>query len=294
MLVAGRLARDDALVARAQAALAEHGSGFTVTASCGVVIVPEDAETVSFALNLADERMYADKASTGRSTRARAQTVLMQQSVLMQLLTEREPTLHDHVCDVGLLAVAIGRCFELDPEQLDELRRAAELHDLGKLAVPDQILHKPGPLSDSEWLLMRQHTIIGERILNAAPALRPVGRLVRSSHERWDGAGYPDRLAGAAIPLGSRIIAACDAYDAMVSERAYDAARPKDEALAELRRYAGTQFDPKVVEALCRHLEAPSLPEAAQPLLEEPQPLLEEAQPRVEEARARAYVRLRS
>jgi len=256
VLAAGRFPRDDAVVVEAQAALAEHGAGFTVTASCGVVIVPEDADTVSAALNLADERMYAEKANAGRSSRACAQTVLMQQSVLLQLLTEREPTLHDHVCDVGLLAVAMGQRFELDSEQLDELRRAAQLHDLGKLAIPDHILNKPGPLSDSEWHLMRQHTIIGERILNAAPALRPVARLVRSSHERWDGAGYPDRLTGEAIPLGSRIIAVCDAYDAMISERSYDAARSTDEAIAELRRHSGTQFDPEVVEALCRHLEA--------------------------------------
>ena len=258
VLLAGPFPRGDAVVAKAQAALAEHGSGFIVTASCGVVILPEDAKTVSVALNLADERMYADKADGGRSSRVRAQAILMQQSVLMQLLTEREPTLHEHVCDVGLLAVAIGRRFELNSEQLDELRRAAELHDLGKLAVPDQVLNKPGPLSDSEWCLMRQHTIIGERILSAAPALRPVARLVRSSHERWDGAGYPDRLAGEAIPLGSRIITACDAYDAMVSERPYDAARSSDEALAELRRHAGSQFDPEVVEAVCHHIEAQS------------------------------------
>jgi len=255
VLLDGRFHRDDAVVDRAQAALEEHGSGFIVTASCGVVILPEEANAVSTALNLADERMYADKSSGGRSSRAQAQTVLMQQSVLMQLLTEREPTLHDHVCDVGQLAVAIGQRFQLNSEQLDELRRAAELHDLGKLAVPDQILNKPAPLSDSEWGLMRQHTIIGERILNAAPALRPVARLVRSSHERWDGNGYPDRLAATAIPLGSRIIAACDAYDAMISNRPYDAARSPEEALAELRRHAGTQFDPDVVRAICEQLE---------------------------------------
>lgn len=243
------------MVVKAGAALVEHGAGFTVTASCGVVVVPEEADTVSAALNLADERMYAEKANAGESSRACAQSVLMQQSVLLQLLTEREPTLHDHVCDVGTLAVAVGRCFDLDSEQLDELRRAAQLHDLGKLAIPDHILNKPGPLSESEWRLMRQHTIVGERILNAAPALRPVARLVRSSHERWDGAGYPDRLAGEAISLGARIIAACDAYDAMISKRSYDAARPTDEAIAELRRNSETQFDPDVVEALCRHLE---------------------------------------
>ena len=258
VLLRGRFPRDHALVAGAQVALEEHGSGFIVTASCGAVIVPEEASSVSEALNLADERMYADKSSGGGSSRARAQTVLMQQSVLMQLLTERQPSLRDHVCDVGVLAMAIGRRFELNSEQLDELRRAAELHDLGKLAVPDQILNKPAPLNESEWRLMRQHTLIGERILNAAPALRPVARLVRSSHERWDGGGYPDGLAGDEIPLGSRIIAACDAFDAMVSERPYDAARTKDEALEELRRHAGTQFDRDVVDAICEHLEGPA------------------------------------
>ncbi len=257
VLLAGCLSREDDRVLEAQAALAERGSGFTVTASCGVVNLPRDADSVSAALNLADERMYADKSDAGRSSRTRAQTVLMQQSVLMQLLTEREPSLHDHVCDVGVLATAIGRRFELNSEQLDELRRAAELHDLGKLAVPDKVLYKPGPLDDSEWALMRQHTIIGERILNAAPALRPVARLVRSSHERWDGKGYPDALAGTDIPLGSRIISVCDAYDAMISERSYDSARAPEAAIAELQANAGTQFDAQVVEALCEHLKDP-------------------------------------
>ncbi|HEX3433351.1 MAG TPA: diguanylate cyclase [Solirubrobacteraceae bacterium] len=257
VLLSGELEREDDRIGSAQAALAERGKGFVVTASCGVVKLPRDTDNVSAALNLADERMYADKSDGGRS-RARAQTVLMQQSVLMQLLTEREPSLHDHVCDVGLLATEIGRRFALNSEQLDELRRAAELHDLGKLAVPDQILNKPGPLSDSEWALMRQHTVIGERILNAAPALRPVARLVRSSHERWDGNGYPDGLAAEEIPLGSRIIAACDAYDAIVSERAYDKARPPEAAIAELVAHAGRQFDPQVVEALRAHLQQPA------------------------------------
>jgi diguanylate cyclase (GGDEF)-like protein len=255
VLLKGALSREHVTMTSAQAALAEHGSGFIVTASCGAVTVPAEARTVTDALNLADERMYADKSDRGGSSRARAQTVLMQQSVLMQLLAEREPSLREHVCDVGQLAMAVGRHFELNSEELDELRRAAELHDLGKLAVPDQILNKAAPLSESEWCLMRQHTLIGERILNAAPALRPVARLVRSSHERWDGDGYPDALAGEEIPLGSRIIAACDAYDAMVSERPYDAARSPAEALEELRRNAGTQFDPQVIDAICEHLQ---------------------------------------
>jgi HD-GYP domain-containing protein (c-di-GMP phosphodiesterase class II) len=258
----GRLEREDTQTADSRAALSERGSGFAVTASCGVVVLPDEAGSVGAALNLADERMYADKAAAGRSTRAHVQSVTMQQQVLMQLLNEREPDLHQHVRDVGLLASAIGRTYDLDSEQLDELRRAAELHDLGKLAIPDRILDKPGPLSEAEWRLMRQHTIIGERILNAAPALRPVARLVRSSHERWDGSGYPDGLAGRAIPLGARIIAACDAYDAITSERAYHAARSSKEAMAELRRHAGTQLDPEVVERLCEALEHPEVARA--------------------------------
>jgi diguanylate cyclase (GGDEF)-like protein len=264
LLLHGSFQREDAKIASCRAALSERGSGFAVTASCGVVALPEDADSVGAALNLADERMYADKSSTGRSTRARAQSLTMQQQVLMQLLNEREPDLHQHVRDVGLLATAIGRSYDLDSEQLDELCRAAELHDLGKLAIPDRILDKPERLSEAEWRLMRQHTIIGERILGAAPALRPVARLVRSSHERWDGGGYPDGLSGRAIPLGSRIIAVCDAFDAITSERAYSAARSSKEALAELRRHAGSQFDPEVVERLCEVLERPQVDRASE------------------------------
>jgi HD-GYP domain-containing protein (c-di-GMP phosphodiesterase class II) len=137
----------------------------------------------------------------------------------------------------------------MEPEELDEVARAAELHDLGKIALPDTILDKPGPLSEAEWEFMRRHTIVAERILLAAPALRPVARLVRSSHERWDGSGYPDELAGEQIPLGARVVAVCDAFDAMISDRPYRQALSDEEALAELRACAGTQFDAEVVEA---------------------------------------------
>jgi HD-GYP domain-containing protein (c-di-GMP phosphodiesterase class II) len=168
--------------------------------------------------------------------------------LLMQVLREREPELEEHVDDVGLLALAVGRRLGLGVEALDEIARAAELHDVGKIAVPEAILRKPGPLDDAEWEVMRQHTIIGERILAAAPSLRPVGRLVRASHERWDGNGYPDGLAGERIPLGARIIAVCDAFDAMRQARPYAASLSEDEALAELHRCSGTQFDPWVVK----------------------------------------------
>ena len=169
--------------------------------------------------------------------------------MLLSTLREREPELHAHLNGVAELSVAVARRLGMLAEDLDEVSRAAELHDVGKIAIPEAILRKPGPLDDEEWSFMRRHTMIGERILSAAPALVPVARIVRSSHERWDGAGYPDGLAGDDIPIGARVVAVCDAYDAMVSDRPYRSARSPREALAELRRSAGTQFDPRVVDA---------------------------------------------
>ena len=126
---------------------------------------------------------------------------------------------------------------------------AAELHDIGKIAIPRSILDKPGPLDEDEWSFVRRHTLIGERITQSAPALSGVAALIRSSHERWDGRGYPDGLAGEQIPLGSQIVFVCDAYSAMTSERSYQSPMSEAEACAELRRHAGRQFSPAVVEA---------------------------------------------
>ena len=170
--------------------------------------------------------------------------------VLLAVLGEREPDLQRHMHDVAELARAVGTRLGLDAEDLDVVVRAAELHDIGKVAVPDAILHKPGPLDEADWSFIRQHTIIGERIVGAAEALRPVGRVVRASHERWDGGGYPDGLAGEAIPLGARIVFACDAWDAMTCDRGYRSALSAEEAADELRANAGTQFDADVVVAL--------------------------------------------
>ena len=139
-------------------------------------------------------------------------------------------------------------------DELDELSRAAQLHDLGKLAVPDEILRKPGPLDEREWEFIHQHTLVGERLLRASPAFRSVASVVRSSHERWDGTGYPDGLAGEDIPLASRIICASDAYVAMVSTRPYRLPLAPEDALVELERSSGTQFDPTVVRVLSAHV----------------------------------------
>ena len=140
--------------------------------------------------------------------------------MLLQALCEREPELHTHAHGVTELAVAVGHAFGLGETALDELRRAAMLHDIGKIAIPDEILLRPGPLENAEWALVRTHTVVGERIVGASPALRPVGRIVRSAHERWDGTGYPDELAGEDIPLAARIVCACDAFSAMTTPSA--------------------------------------------------------------------------
>jgi len=172
---------------------------------------------------------------------------------------ERHPDLEAHLQGVARLAVGVGRRLGLDDEALEQLRLAAELHDIGKVAIPDAIIGKPGALDEDEWTFIRRHTVIGERIVAAAPSLGAVAGLVRASHERWDGGGYPDGLAGEAIPVGARIVAVCDAYDAMRADRPYARARTAADAAAELRRCAGTQFDPAVVEAFVAELDAQAL-----------------------------------
>ncbi len=241
------LARRDAAGARrladaVRASLTETGEAFAVTSSAGMVSIPADAAAPSEVLQVADRRMYADKgrrsSSAGHQSRA----------VLLRILREREPAMHAHLVGVAELVLAVARELGMSGEELDELARAAELHDIGKIAIPEEILHKPGPLDPDEWAFVRRHTVIGERILGAAPALRPVARLVRSTHERWDGGGYPDGLSGDDIPLGSRIVAVCDAYEAMVNDRPYRPALSPELAVEELFINAGTQFDPKVVQ----------------------------------------------
>ena len=172
-------------------------------------------------------------------------------NVLLRVLREREPELDRHLRSVAQLAIELGQAIHLDAEQLDEVARAAELHDIGKIAVPDAILHKRAPLNSGEWEIMRNHPVIGERILSSAPAMTPVAKLVRSTHERWDGSGYPDGLAEDQIPLGSRLIAVCDAFVAMTEPRPWRTTLTFEAAASELQRCAGTQFDPALVASFC-------------------------------------------
>jgi diguanylate cyclase (GGDEF)-like protein len=232
----------EALVLRAHAALTDGGEGFSIDASYGWTLHAEPTSP-SHILKAADRGMYA------RKTLSRVSAGRQTTDVLLSALAERNEDLGNHVHDVRDLCDAVADQLDLWPEVKAPLLQAASLHDVGKVAIPDTILDKPGPLSEEEWEFMRRHTIIGERILSAAPALADAAALVRSSHERWDGWGYPDGLAEDAIPLGARIIAVCDAFDAMVSPRPYRTPISETEALRELIRCSGSQFDPAVVDA---------------------------------------------
>ena len=232
---------EEAFLEQTVIALSESGVGFEVTSSFGAVHLPQEASNWTEALRVADQRLYAQKRE--RSGRRDPH------EMLLQALFERSPGLRDHVGEVVHRAVSIGEAFGLPQEQLEELRLAARLHDVGKLAVPDDVLQKPGPLYPEEWAFIREHTVIGERILAASPGWLGVAAIVRATHERWDGTGYPDGLVGDAIPLASRIVAVCDAFSAMTSPRPYRLPIARDQALEELHAHAATQFDPDVVAA---------------------------------------------
>jgi two-component system cell cycle response regulator len=253
VLLRASAALDEELVRTSVSALSERGPGFSIGAAHGEVSIPTEGSEPATILQLADQRLYERKDQTREGS-----AVLQLRDVLLEAFRERYPDLQEHQRGVGVLALSVGRRLGLDGEELDVLARAAELHDVGKIAIPDAILAKPGPLDAEEWRFMRRHTVLGERILMAASALRPVARLVRSSHERFDGGGYPDSLRGTEIPLGARIIFACDAFDAMTSTRTYSRAISQAAAVAELNACAGTQFDPDVVMALIATLEQSS------------------------------------
>jgi HD-GYP domain-containing protein (c-di-GMP phosphodiesterase class II) len=231
------------VVAGAARALSERGEGFSISAASGAIALPAEATEADEALRLADQRMYARKQSSRVSAGEQSS------GVLLRALTERHPKLGVHVAGVAELSEALARKMTLSDKEIELARLTGGLHDVGKMAIPDEILEKPGPLTDDEWLFLRDHSKIGERILHGAPDLVNVAGLVRSSRERFDGTGYPDGLGGTDIPLISRIVCVCDAFDAMTSNRPFAAALTIEAALAELKRHAGTQFDPLAVAA---------------------------------------------
>ena len=235
------------LIDRACEALTERGEGFEIESSFGAVMLPDEATDASEALQVADERLYAQKHSRrGESDRTMA--------TLLEALSIREPELHAHLDGVSALAVETGRILGLRRDELDELARAAQLHDLGKLAVPDEILQKPGPLDEREWAFVRQHTIVGERILRASPALRSVAgdrSLVTRALGREGLSGRPRGRGDPARGADHR--PATPTTRCVSSARTAQALTP-EEALNELMRLAGTEFDPTVVRVLVAHV----------------------------------------
>jgi diguanylate cyclase (GGDEF)-like protein len=224
----------------AERALAAENAGFRISSSFGGVLLGYETKDAAEALRLADERL-----TRHRRSRQRVYAV----DSLAQALVER-PIGEALRGGVESLAVAVGGLLGVHGERLVVLAQAAHLHDIGRLSIPREILEKPGPLESRDWELIRAQTIVAERVIRRSPHLPEVAEIVRASYENWDGTGYPDGRAGEDIPLASRILRVCHAYDAMLSPRADRASFTPEEALQELEGQAGTTFDPDVVRVL--------------------------------------------
>jgi two-component system cell cycle response regulator len=245
------------VVLGATASLREQEADPLVGHSFGEVTIPDETADRESAFQIAGQRLAAHRQRQHRSARRQAH------AVLMAALSARQPDLRDHLRGVTYRAISLARRLGVGIDEIDDIALASELQNVGLLAVPETVLGKEALLDEVETAALRSHTVEGERIIAAAPGLAPVARLVRSSAERYDGSGYPDGLAGEAIPLGSRIITVAVAFAAMTVARPYRTGIGLDEALAELRRCSGTQFDPRVVEALARDLAEEAAPLAA-------------------------------
>ncbi len=194
-----------------------------------------------------DSRLETPEDETGEAARVAA--------TLARAAAAREGVPHEHECSVAELAELVGRELGLSESLQADLRLAGLLHDVGTIAVAGAVLSKPGPLDEEEWVILREHPSIGADMVARIPGLARTQLAIRHHHERFDGHGYPDRLAGESIPMAARVLAAVDTYNAMTEIRPYRDARDREEALEELRRNAGTQLDPTVVDALCRVLD---------------------------------------
>jgi diguanylate cyclase (GGDEF)-like protein len=259
------------IVERLRAHELEHGGAVTVSA--GVAVSPDHASTRDELVRLADSALYCAKeygknrvhvcrsdvpelrtlkrlaAAEDRAVRYRAA------ASLAKAVDARDAYTGSHSHRVAELAGRVAARLGLPADEVELTRLAARLHDLGKLAIPEDLLRKPGPLTGSERRVLQRHPQIGFRMLDSL-GVEPLAKLVLHHHERWDGNGYPDGLAADEIPLGARIIFAADAFDAMTSERVYRRRLARDQALAELTRCAGTQFDPRVVTTVAEEVGA--------------------------------------
>jgi diguanylate cyclase (GGDEF)-like protein len=246
----------EALVLATTTALTEHGSGFVVDASYGMISLPSETDDAEEALRLVDLRMYAHKRSGRRSADRQSK------DVLVHALYERNPDLRIRIQDVAALASSVAEHLGLSMEETHQVVQAAELCDIGHVAIPDAILRKRGDLDENDRAFLRNQPVVAERILSAAPALLPVARLVRSAFEHVDGSGHPDGLAGEAIPLGSRIVAACHRYVTLVHEHG-TGPRGVQEAVRRIRQESGSLLDGGVVDALLAVLASKDLVDSA-------------------------------
>jgi len=221
--------------------------------SYGEVTIPAEATDAELAFQIAGRRLSAHRQRRQRSARRQAH------AVLMAALDARRPELRGQLRVVAYRAISLARRLRLDREEIDDIALASELQKIGLLAVPDAVLEKDR-LDEAERAMVRSHTAAGARIVGAAPGLAGVARLLRSSAEHFDGSGYPDGLSGEDVPLGARLIAVAVAFAAMTERQAHREPIAPDEALNELRRHSGTQFDPHIVEALAEDLAEEARP----------------------------------
>jgi two-component system, cell cycle response regulator len=241
LLAVGSERFTNALCASAASALSESGDGFQISCDVGQAALPRETVAAGAALELAARRASQHASERHVKSGRRPPTDVME---ALRLVRSR--------FEVASLATAIAHELGLPEAEIAHVANAMHLCDVGNVAVPRAVLGYPGEITGPEWQFIHLHTLVGERLLAGPLGMEPVARLVRGSHERWDGLGYPDALAGDSIPLGSRIVFVCSAFDDMTSDRPHRAALEPLDALAQLQRGAGTQFDPAVVRAFCQ------------------------------------------
>jgi len=269
-----------ALAEEVRATVAAHtfsvGGGIHLMCSVGMASCPTHAQEREGLLSVADQAMYAAKRFGRNQVRAASDPAVLalfseshpeegreeaalvgMAEALVTLVEARDYLTGRHSQQVADLVFQLARALGLPTTEAQMIALAGRLHDVGKVAIPDGVLRKPGRLTEEELELMRTHPLVGAEVVSHIPALRPLAPVIRAHHERWDGQGYPDHLKGEAIPLGARILTVVDAYLAMTVDRPYQQACAPSVALAELRRCAGSQFDPHVVEAVTFLLRQP-------------------------------------
>ncbi|MFY9488804.1 MAG: HD domain-containing phosphohydrolase [Solirubrobacterales bacterium] len=245
------LGQGEGVMRVAREALWEHGDGFEITGLSGQVTIPHESNDPVALLKLADQRLYAEKYQNT--------SVAPEEAAAMVNMLQATATSNDsRTALINETLKLAGSVMDLDGSELQQISRGFQLRDIGNSAVPQAILHKQGKLADHEFEVIKSHTIVGERILNSIPALRPVAEIVRYHHERFDGGGYPDGLVGEAIPIGARLVAIAQAFEAMISDRPFRPALSYRDAVKELGQQAGKQFDPRVVSAFCQALDQTS------------------------------------